>query len=110
MDIDFYKGFDIYDTVSFNDELWSDILALNYLDSVFEEADVIPAGHDDAGEVLERVCLGADRNVFINDLVKLIIKYSAKARNDDTVEAISKILKSAELVNDEAVSHFKLDV
>lgn len=110
MDIDFYKKFDLYDSVSFNSDLWDDILSIDYLDKVCNEEEIIPEGYDGAGETLERVCMGSDRSLFIKGLAKLLIKYCVLPRDLKSVSAIDAILKTINLVNDESITHFKLDV
>lgn len=110
MDIDFYKGFDIYDSVSFDNELWDEILTIDYLDAVNEEEETIPEGHDGAGETLERVRMDTNRNLFIKGLARLIVKHSGQPRSAGNIAAVSTILKTIEFVNDESVTHFKLDV
>jgi len=110
MDIDFYKGFDICDTVSFDNTVWHEILAIDYLDTVSNVEEIIPVGHDGAGETLERVRMDTKRNLFIKGLARLIIKYSGQPRSTSTIATVSKLLKAIEFVNDEDITHFKLDV
>ncbi|MER3383700.1 hypothetical protein [Pectobacterium aroidearum] len=110
MDIDFYKGFDFHGSISFCNELWQEILAIDYLDKVENKEEIIPEGHDGAGETLERVHIDENRNSFIKGLAKLIIKYSGQPRSAKNIEAISKVLKAIEFINDDDVTHFRLDV
>lgn len=110
MDIDFYKGFDFYDSISFDNELWGEILAIDYLDKVKNKEEIIPEGHDGAGEKLERVHMDENRNSFIKGLARLIVKYSGQPRSAKNIEALSAILKAIEFINDDNVTHFRLDV
>ncbi|MCF8986287.1 hypothetical protein GIW26_22290 [Pseudomonas syringae] len=110
MDIDFYKGFDFYDSVSFNNELWGEILAIDYLDKVKGAEEIIPEGYDGAGETLERVHMDKNRNLFIKGLARLIVKYSGQPRDANNVEVLSTLLKTIEFINDDNVTHFRLDV
>lgn len=110
MDIDFYKGFDLYESVSYNNNLWKELLAIDYLDKVQEEEELIPEGHDGEGETLERVHMQADRNQFIKGLARMLIKHSDASRDDNSIAAIHTIIKTIALVNDKEITHFKLDV
>lgn len=110
MDIDFFKGFDFYDSVSFNNELWGEVLAIDYLDKVKAAEEIIPEGYDGAGETLERVRMDENRNLLIKGFAKLIVKYSSQPRGANNIEALSALLKTIEFINDDDVTHFRLDV
>jgi len=110
MDIDFYKGFVFFDSVSFSNELWNEILTIDYLDEVKNAEEIIPEGYDGAGETLERVQLDENRNSFIKGLARLVIKNSAQPRTAISIEALSALSKTIQFINDENVTHFKLDV
>jgi hypothetical protein len=110
VDIDFYKNFDFYESVSFNNELWGEILAIDYLDKVKSAEEVIPEGYDGAGETLERVRMDEDRNLFIKGLARVIVKYAGQPRGANNVEVLSTLLKTIEFINDNDVTHFRLDV
>lgn len=110
MDIDFYKDFDLYESVSYNNNLWDELLSIDYLDKVQEEEIVIPDGYEDAGETLARVHMKENRSEFIKGLARMLIKHSDLSRDADSIAVINTILTTIKLVNNEEVTHFKLDV
>lgn len=110
MDLDFYKGFELYESVSYNNDLWKELLTIDYLDKVQEQEEVIPEGHEGEGETLERVRMQSDKNQFIKGLARMLIKHSELSRDDNSITAIRTITKTIDLVNDETITHFKLDV
>ncbi len=50
------------------------------------------------------------RNLFIKGLARLIVKYSGQPRGASNVEVLSTLLKTIEFINDDNITHFRLDV
>lgn len=110
MDLDFYKGFEYQDSVSVSKELWNDILAIDCLDKVTDEESLIPEGFDGAGEKVSRISLNNKKNEFLLGFSRLLIKFTSIDRTEKISSTISHILKIMSYLNDDEITHFRLDV
>lgn len=110
MDIDFYQGFDYVKSVTLGKDLWNSVLKIEYLDQIEDTEEIIPKGHDGAGESIERISIENHRNNFINGFAKVLVFYSKKKRTKSNIEEISTILELLTSLNDSSITHFKLDV
>lgn len=110
MDLDFYKGFEYQDSVSVSKELWSDILAMDCLNKVTNEESIIPEGFDGAGEKISRVSIEKSRNEFLLGFARLLIKYTSIKRTKENISNISRLLKVVSFLNEDEITHFRLDV
>ena len=110
MELDFYSGFEYMDSVSVGKVLWNDIIQIKILNETTSDEVIIPEGFDGEGEKIERISLNEIRKDIIIGFSRLLSKYAKLDRDKENILAISKISEIITFLNNDKVTHLKLDI
>jgi hypothetical protein len=110
MDINFYKQFELIESVFVNRDLSNKILVINVLDNVEEIQETFPIGHEEEGEVISRVELSEIRENLLLSFLEILNAVAKKEDYSEKTSDISTILTLMININNPEVTSFKFDI